>query len=102
MSLLTLSPPIFLFAGYWGAVSVEVKWPGHEADHKPPQCALMTCKGTALFYHICKLDNTDGNKSIKCITMLSSYIIIARVRLEHVTQMDVTRLIANDLKLLKF
>jgi len=46
------------------------------------------------------MDNTDGNKSIKYITMLSSYIIIARVRLEHVTQMDITRLI--DLKLQKF
>jgi len=43
------------------------------------------------------MDNTDSNKSIKYITMLSSYIIIARVRLEHVTQMDLTRLIANDL-----
>jgi hypothetical protein len=48
------------------------------------------------------MGNTDGNKSIKCITMLSSYIVIARVQLEHVTQMDITRLIANDLKLAKF
>jgi len=48
------------------------------------------------------MGNTDGNKSIKYITMLSSYIVIARVQLEHVTQMDITRLIANDLKLSKF
>jgi hypothetical protein len=45
------------------------------------------------------MDNTDGNKSTKYITMLSRYIIIARVWLELVTQMDITRLIANDLKL---
>jgi hypothetical protein len=48
------------------------------------------------------MDNTDGNKSINSITMLSSYIITACVQLEHVTQMEITRLIANDLKLLKF
>ena len=34
--------------------------------------------------------------------MLLSYIVIAHVQLEHVTQMDVTRLIANDIKLLTF
>jgi len=99
MSLPTLGPPSFLFAGYWGAVSLGVKWPGHEADHTPPQCTLMTCKGTPLFYHICKMDNTDGIKSIKCITMLSSYIVITCVWLEHVTQMDVTRLMGNYLKI---
>ena len=102
ISPLTLGPPNFLFAGYWGADSPGVKWPEHEADHTPPQCALMTCKGTTLFYQICKMDNTDGNKSIKCITMLSSDIIIACVQLEHVTEMDITRLIANGLKLQKF
>lgn len=102
MSLLTLGPPSFLFTGQWRAVSLEVRWPGPEADHTPCHCALLTCKGTPLFYHICKIDNTDGNKSIKCITMLLSYIIIAHVRLEHVTQMDVTRLMGNGLKLQKF
>lgn len=83
----------------WGAVLLGVKWPEHVADHTPHQCALMTCKGTTLFYQICKMDNTDSNKSMKCITMLSSYIVIARLWLEHVTQMDITRLIANDFKL---
>ena len=45
------------------------------------------------------MDNTEGNKRTKCVTMLSSYIIVARVLLERVTQMDITVLISNGLKL---
>jgi hypothetical protein len=34
-------PPSLLFNGYWGVLSLEVKWPGRETDHSPPTSAKI-------------------------------------------------------------
>jgi len=39
--LITWSLLSLLFSGYWGALSQEVKWLGHEADHSPPSSAKV-------------------------------------------------------------
>jgi len=41
MSRLALGPTQCSIQWILGAVSPRVKWPGHEADHSPPSCAMV-------------------------------------------------------------